>query len=578
MRRLLALFVAVLITATACGQSAAPSAPATSAAIPAAAASEKPVPGGRLVLGAISDVKTLQPVISTDTASSGVWDYFYSGLLRSNPDTGNLEPGLAEKFEMSADGLTVTYTLRDGLVWSDGAPFTGDDYKYTAEAVARSKKTTRKSALQDVVGWKDYLDGKADEVTGIQVSGGGKVITLKLTKALCAALRSLAGAGAGGIVPKNHFVKVWNNKTTDVATNIDDNPLNMNPPASMGPFVFKEFKAGIQTLLVRNDKYYRGAPLVDELIVKVYADQAAVKAALLAGELSYGSVTPADVEEVQKTAGDKLAFYRNKGVASYNFISWNQKADKAPWLASKEVRQALWYGLNVKTIVDKVVLGYGHQVYAHTPQASWAYDDTGFTKYDYSIDKAKALLEKAGAKMGTDGVYRWTDGKPMSMRIETNSGNNVRETIVQVAQEQYKAIGIKIEPLLESFPALLDRSVPQVTDTEGIVLGWSLGLDPDMYSIWHSSQQGKDQFNWIHYANPAVDKAIEDGRNGPDCGTPARKKAYAAVNKALNDDAPYTFLYTGDAIVFASKQIQAFQPKVYSTASGWNVEKWWIKK
>ncbi len=578
MRRSLAVLVAVLITATACGQSGSPASPAGSAAAPTAAAAEKPVPGGRIVVGSISDVKTLQPVISADSASSDVWGYVYLGLLRTNQTTGDLEPGLAEKFEMSTDGLTVTYTLRDGLVWSDSTPFTADDYKYTAEAVARSKKTTRKSTFQDVVGWKDYVDGNADEVTGIQSSGGGKVITIKLAKALCAALRNLSAAGTGGIIPKASFVKVWNNKTKDVSTNIDDTPLNMNPPASIGPFVFKEFKAGVSATLVRNEKYFRGAPLIDELVVKVYADQAAVKAALLSGELSYGTVAPADVDEVQKTGGDKLTFYRNKGVASYNFISWNQKADKAPWLASKEVRQALWYGLNVKTIVDKVVLGYGHQVFAHTPQASWAYDDTGFTKYDYSVEKAKGLLEKAGAKMGTDGVYRWTDGKPMTMRIETNSGNNVRETVVQVAQEQYKAIGIKIDPLIESFPALLDRAVPEVTDTEGIVLGWSLGLDPDLYSIWHSSQQGKGQFNWIHYASPTVDKAIEDGRNGPDCSTAARKKAYAAVNKALNEDAPYTFLYTGDALVFASKQIQAFQPAVYSTASGWNIEKWWIKK
>ncbi|MBI2983261.1 MAG: hypothetical protein HYY42_03625 [Chloroflexi bacterium] len=579
MRRYLAILGAVLLVATACSQQPPTGGQEPTTAGAPVAAADKPVAGGRIVEGAISDIKTLQPVISTDTASSGAWSSFYTSLLRSNPDTGDLEPGLAEKFELSKDGLTVTYTLRSGLVWSDGQPFTGEDYKYTAEAVARSPKTVRKSTLQDIVGWKDYVDGKADEVKGIQVKESGRVIEISLTKAFCPALRNLSGAGAGGILPKHHFVKVWNNKTTDTKTNIDDNPLNLAPPASIGPFVFKEWKPGVQVTMTRNDKYYRGAPLLDEYIIKVYADQVAVKAALLTGEISYGGVQPADVEEVKTAGSEILNFHRFPGVSSYVFISWNGKATKAPWLGDKRVRQALTYGLDVSSIVKNVLLGYGVQVYAHTPKASWAYpDESKLTKYAFDQKKAKELLEQAGAKMGPDGVYRWTNGQPMQMRIETNQGNKVRETILQIAQEQYKAIGVKIDPLLESFPALLDRSVPQNLDHEGVILGWSLGLEPDMYSIWHSGQSGKDQFNWVHYSNPEVDKAIEAGRNGPDCSTPARKAAYNTVNQHLNADVPYTFLYTGDSLVFFNKAVRGIEPKPYSTASAWNIEKWWLKR
>jgi len=575
MRRFLSILGAALLVATACG-SQAPQGTQESAA--PTGAGEKPVAGGRVVEGAISDIKTLQPVISTDTASSGAWGNFYLGLLRSNPDTGDLEPGLAEKFELSKDSLTVTYTLRSGLVWSDGQPFTGDDYKYTAEAIARSAKTVRKSIFQDIAGWKDYVDGKADEVTGIKVKENGRVIEITLTKAFCPALRSLAGVG-GGVLPKHSFVAGWDNKSTDAKKNIDDHPLNLAPPASIGPFVFKEWKAGIQVTMTRNDKYYRGAPLLDEYIIKVYADQVAVKAALLTGEISYGSSQPADVDELKQAGSEVLNFHRFPGVSSYVFISWNMQAAKAPWLADKKVRQALTYGLDVSSIIKNTLLGYGKQVFAHTPTASWASpDESKLNKYPFDQKKSKELLESAGAKLGTDGVYRWTDGKPMQMRIETNQGNKVRETILQIAQEQYKAIGIKIDPLLESFPALLDRSVPQNLDHEGVILGWSLGLEPDMYSIWHGSQDGKDQFNWVHYKNADVDKAIEAGRNGPDCSQEARKVAYQKVNQQLNEDVPYTFLYTGDSLVFFNKSVRGIDPKVYSTASGWNIEKWWVKR
>jgi len=100
----------------------------------------------------------------------------YSAAL--NAQNAGVRRALAQKFELSSDGLTLTYTLRDNLVWSNGDPFTGDDYKYTAEAVMRSKKTVRKSTFDNVDGAKDYGDGKTDSISGIQVSNGGKTITI----------------------------------------------------------------------------------------------------------------------------------------------------------------------------------------------------------------------------------------------------------------------------------------------------------------------------------------------------------------------------------------------------------------
>ena len=100
------------------------------AATASAAASEKPVEGGTIVVGSISDPKTMQPVIATDTASSDVWTQFYLSLTRTNRETGETEGNLAKSAPtLSADGLTVTYTLNDNHVWSDGTPFTGEDYK-----------------------------------------------------------------------------------------------------------------------------------------------------------------------------------------------------------------------------------------------------------------------------------------------------------------------------------------------------------------------------------------------------------------------------------------------------------------
>ena len=559
-----------MLVAVSCGP--AQTGPGASAA---GSATEKPVAGGRLVEGQVGDPKTFQPVIATDSVSSNSWGQVYISLLRSNKDTGDLEPGLADKFSLSSDGLTLTYTLKDGLVWSDGQPFTGDDYKYTVEAVARSKKTVRKSTIQDVVGYADYRDGKTDTMAGVTVTDAGKTITIKFAKVFCPAIRSLAGAAAGGIIPKHSFLQYWDNKSTDVAKNIDDNAMNMAPATSMGPWIFKSFTPGQTIEYVRNDKYYRGAPLIEQFTLKNYADTTALKAAFLVGEIMDFAPAASDVDELKK---DQDAFFtRFPSVTAYNYIGWNAASAKAPWLKNKSVRQALWYGINVQAIIDKILFGYGKQVYAHTPAASWAYSDAGFNKYPYDPAKAKQLLESAGAKMGTDGIYRWTDGSPMKMRIETNQGNTARETILQFSQDQYKQIGIQIDPLLESFNALLDRTVPG-TDYDGYILGWTgLAGDPDAYVIWHSSQRGKDQFNNVDYNNAQVDKDLDQGRNGPDCSQATRAKLYQDFNKILNDEAPYTFLYSGDAIVFYSKKLQNIQAAPYSSGSAWNIEKWWLK-
>ncbi len=568
MRILSALLGVTLLVAVSCAPGP------TSGGSPApTAASEKPVAGGRLVVSQVGDPKTYQPVISTDTTSSGAYGWVYYSLTRNNKDTGEVEGQLATGAPaVSSDGLTLTWTLRDNLVWSDGTPFSGEDYRYTVEATARSAKTVRKSSIQDIVGYADYRDGKTDQMAGIAISPDGKQISVKLTKVFCPGISSLGGGFVGGLLPSKHFKTVWDNKSTDTKKNIDDNPLNNAPPASMGPFVWVSATPGTEIRYKANDKFFRGKPFIDELIIKNYADTAAIKAALLTGEVSYGTIQASDYEEVSKS--ELLKGYRFPGYG-YTYIGWNQKAAKAPWLADVKVRQALWYGINVEAIYQKIVFGLAARQYAHLPKPSWAYPgDDAFNKYNYDVAKAKSLLESAGAKMGPDGIYRWTDGKPISMRIETNSGNKTRETILEVAVEQYKQIGVKIEPVLEAFNVLLDRTDPG-TDYEGFIIGWSLGLDPDSYSIWHSSQQGKGQFNNVGYSNPDVDKALEAGRTG-DCSKDARKKQYAVSEKALNNDAPYTFLYNQDSLLFMNKKIQGAAPTTISTTH--NVEQWWIKQ
>ncbi len=559
-RRSFGLAAAALIVA-ACGQTG-----------PAPSAGGSPVPGGRIVDGTVSEFKTLQPVLSTETGSSDVWGLIYIGLTRNHPETGEVVGELAEKYEFSPDFLTLKYTLRDNLVWSDGVPFTGEDYKYTGEATMRSKKTIRKGNLENIVGAKEFGDGKADTISGIQVGDGGKTITIRFTNVFCPALDRLSGGGPAGIIPKHHFIKYFDPKDPSKPT-IDDNPLNFAPPAAMGPFAFKEHKAGDLVRLIRNERYFKGAPLVHEYVFKLYANSNSTVAALKTGDLTYGSVQLGDYAEllpIDSLKGSRLPSFTNR------YIGWMPASARAPWLKSREVRQALWYGLNIDQILEKVLFGLARRPYGHTvPAQKWAYSEDGLNKYPYDPDRAKRLLEQAGARMGSDRIYRWTDGRPMRMQIETSTGDD-REAILQIAQEQYGKIGLKIDALVETLPALTERLRPGHADVDGWIIGAVLGTDPDPYTFWHSSQGKGTGLNRVQYSR--ADQLIEAQRNGPDCSQETRKRLVHEFNKMVNEDAYWTFLYNPDTLVFANKTLQNFDPKPYSRASQWNIEKWWLRR
>ena len=150
MRRLFATALATFMVASACTSST-PPATSNASGVPAAGT---PVAGGRIVQGIDAEITGLQPILSGD-GSEVVWGQFYPRLMQNNPDTGILGPALAERVEFSPDGLTVIFHLRKDIKWSDGVPFTGEDYKYSVEATIRAKAPIRKPVFSRVIGFQD---------------------------------------------------------------------------------------------------------------------------------------------------------------------------------------------------------------------------------------------------------------------------------------------------------------------------------------------------------------------------------------------------------------------------------------
>ena len=527
-------------SAPAAASGAQPTAAARPPAVPVptiAPAAGQPKPGGRVILGEFADAKTLNPVTVSDVPSDVVTSRIYAALLTVDAKTGDVQPGLADKFDFSADGKTLTFTLRDGLTvqrrFSIDRSMTSSSRSWPPCAARRpiTKTASIRSSERRSISTVPPKTSRASKLTV-------RTFTVTLNTSFCPALTQIGGLS---IIPKSVFGKYFDPK--DASKNLDDAPENNAPPVASGAFKFKEWVPNDHVTLVRNDNFWQKAN-IDEWVHKVYPNQDALTAALKVGEVDMAEFDPKDVQDMQGVSGVQVFKYLNLG---YTYIGWNQARGGKEFLQSKAVRQALAYGLNVDQVVSAILFGEGVKMIAHTPPVSWAYDTAGLNDYKYDPAKAEQLLQQDGWTKGSDGIYA-KDGQKLEFSMITNSGNKIRETFIQVAAEQYKQIGVNVDPKTESFEALVDRlntsKDPKYGDQgahdfDSYVLGWSLGTDPDMYQVWHSTQTHPTESNYIQFKNPDLDKAIEDSRTH--CSQPERKAAIKTANQILNEQQPYNF-------------------------------------
>lgn len=569
-RALIAVLAASVLVVTSC-------AGGTTTASPTPVATETPQQGGRVVESSISDFATAQPVLSNDTASGRVTGLIYDSLIQVDPKTGEPKPRMAS-WTVSSDGLTYTFTINAKANWSDGKPVIAQDMLTGITAVAKSAKTVRKSTFQDIAGWADFRDGKAPTLAGFTIDAADpKKFTIKLAKVSCPALLNIV-SGVAGPLPTQVFGKYLT--ATSKPEDFDSAPENTNPTVFSGPFKFKEWRKGDQVILTKNETYWQGAPYLDEFVVKVVANTAATTAGLKTAEITFGTIQARDLADMQTVDSVKITKYQSLG---YTFIGWNTKAPSvAEALGDKRVRQALAYGLDMDAVIKAVVFGEATKQVAHHVPVQWSYPTVPLQQYTYDKAKAEALLKEAGWTKGADGILE-KNGKKFNLTISTNSGNTERETLAQVAAEQYKQLGINAQAKPEAFQGLVTKLTTGDQTLEATIIGWSLGAEPDPYTIWHSSQipdpkTNKTGFGFTGFSSPELDKAIEEGRNpsNGDCSIAARKKNYDTFNKILNEEQPYNFGYSPNVLWVAQKTVQNMAPNSFGQL--YNVHEWWIKK
>jgi peptide/nickel transport system substrate-binding protein len=543
-------------------------APQTETALPRAVV---PVPGGRVVQASFFDAQTLQPIHATDSASLQATGLLYAPLLRPDAMTGELRRHLGT-WSVSADGRTFAWDIDARAAWSDGAAITGEDFATLAKAVARSKKTTRKSAFQLIEGFADYQSGKAASIAGISVAD--RHFTVRFTAVFCPSLYAVFGVAP---IPAHVFARYLGDAPDK--TTIDDAAENLAPAVVSGPFRFESWTKGERLDLARNERYFDGAPLLDGFSFKVVSDVSAYAALSRDSELGLALIEPKDADAAVRS-GHALRAYSS---ASYTAFAWNLRTG-ALALRDVRVRQALAYAIDVDGFIRGALFGHGQRVHQHHLSGTWAAaQSSSLTHYAHDTAAADALLAQAGFTRGADGIFA-KEGKPLSLVLYTNAGNKARETFLQMTVEQLGRFGVKAEARLEQLEILAERLGTGSAEGDGWLISWAMGADPDPFGVWHSSQipdpaKRTAGLNVSGFSSAELDKAIDAGRSpqpAAGCDQTARGQHYETFNRLLNTQQPYLFAFTPETLVAIPPSLRGLRPGAFALHA--DVQSWWLQK
>ena len=481
--------------------------------------------GGRLVEGGLGELATLDPLL----ADEAVMGLIFEGLLAVDPQDGAPIPNLARSWRVSDDGLTVTFELRDDVLWHDGEPFTAADARFTFQAVLDlGMKSPRRFALASVEDFEAL---------------GAHTFVVKLSEPGCSALYDL------GLLP------------------IVAHHLGRAAIVGTGPFMLEEWVPGDHVTLVRNPRYWRGAPRLEAWTYRAFPDEEALLAALEEGEVDVAPIRPQDVRRIEGTGRFEVLRYP---AAEYYFIAFN---NDHPILGDGRVRRALSLTLDRRRLLEEVLAGQGTLLGVGLLPGHWA-SRADVRPPDYDSARARQLLAQAGWADSDGDGFLDREGEPLRLSLSTNLGNEVREAIAVLVGQYYRAVGVAAQVELVEWGNLLGRLFEHRFDAA--VLSWPLKLDPDQRLLWHSTEDTPGSgFNFVSYHNSLADALLEEGAVVPGCDRRRRAEVYGRLWAILARDRPYDFLFAPDELIAVNRRLVGPAPSPFA-GPYWNANEWYM--
>jgi len=515
----------------------------TSDAASASVVADIPARGDRLVDASIGDASNLIPMIAGDASSQAIAGQLYLALLKYDKNL-NLTGQLAKSWDIAKDNKTITFHLRPGLKWTDGRPFTSADCSFTLKLI--QDKHTESPYKSDYALATDFET--PDKLTFV----------VHYKEPFSPALSSWSSLA---ILPEHIFAGV----------NIMRTGLSRHPKATIGPYQLADWQPQQSILMRANPHYFDGPVWITERLTRIIPDHATQFLELSAGKIDSVDLTPLQYQRLfmqRASLRDNYNRYKYLGF-SYTYLGFNLK--RKPF-NDQRVREAIAYAIDRQEILDGVLLGLGKTIVSpYKPGTYWVNRKLQPRPYDPA--RARQLLAEAGwHDSDGDGILD-KDGKPFSFTILTNNGNKQRADAAIIIQQRLKKIGIAVNVRLVEWSAFIDHFI-NTRQFDAVILGWSLSPDPDQYTIWHSSQTGPRQFNFLSYSNVKVDAALDAARRTFD--RVKRKQYYDIMQKEIWHDVPMVFLFAPYSLPVMSKRVHGIKPAPAGIA--YNSEHWYVPK
>ena len=496
-------------------------------------------------------VGKLTPHVSSDVYQSLLESYIVQSLAYRDPDTLEWKPLIAESWDISEDGLAITFDMRRDAKFSDGSPVTADDVVYTYHLIMNPNIAAPRS--------RAYYE----KLESVERDGDYRVI-FKLREPY---FKSFEFCGGMGILSQKFY-----SQFTPEQYNEMPGLLFGSGPYKLAddPKLWAPGSGKIE--LVRNDQYWGVEPAIDRLVFREITDDTARLTTFTNGELDRYGATPEQYLTLKnnKDLLKQADLYEFETVnTGYRYIAWNQVASdgKPSRFADKRVRQAMTMLTNRPEMCERLMVGLG------TPATGPFHrkgnqDSPNVKPWPYDPDRAKALLKEAGYEdRDGDGVIEGPDGKPFTFRMIYPASSANYQEMVFYLRDAYARAGIQMQPDPLEWTIMLQRIDQR--DFDAMTLGWSGTPEGDPYQIFHSSQVGDGGDNYVHFIDHELDSLIDTARVTMDVDK--RMPMWHRVHEILHEEQPYTFLFTSKAVAFIDKRFK----HVMVTTLGLNSEVEW---
>ncbi|MEM9020123.1 MAG: peptide-binding protein [Planctomycetota bacterium] len=483
-------------------------------------------------------VKNLTPYVAGDIYASRISEYVLDSLLAIDPDTLEYKPWVAESWEVSEDGLTITYKMRKDVVFSDGHPMDANDVVFTYEWVMNPKVDAPRT--------RSYFE-KFESVTALD----DHTVQFKYREPYFMALTVTGGYLE--ILPEHwvsQFTEDEYNKTPGLLLGSGPYKLAIDP---------KRWQPGSQKIeLVRNENYWGPRPALDKVIWREILEDTARLAEFRNREIDRFGVLPSMYRTLSGDAQlrNQADLYEYEYVSSgYSYVGWNQRKNgRDTPFTDQRVRQAMTLLIDRQAMASRIFDNLSTPASGPFHPLGWQ-ADPDIKPWPYDPERAKQLLDAAGyIDRDGDGKRESEDGVPFVFEF-IYSANSVetRDTALMM-QESMRQAGIEMKLNPMDWPAMQQKLNDRTYDA--IMLGWGGAVDSDLNQMFHSSQVEDGGNNYTYHVNAELDAKIEQARTTVD-----REKCtqlWNQVHALLYEQQPYTFMFNRKIVLYVDKRLENF--------------------